>query len=111
MQRDNPLDVFTKQGKLQNGSTSKKYLFQVSWQRVVCFIGPKRTHHATVWMRVNFNPSVTDRYKKQSPAFHVPILLRSAHGKPPKIEILFFKSISLNHQGGLKNYNIKVLFT
>jgi len=27
------------------------------------------------------------------------------------MEILFFKSISLNHSGGLKNYNIKVLFT
>jgi len=27
------------------------------------------------------------------------------------MEILFFKSISLNHSGGLNNSNIKVLFT
>jgi len=27
------------------------------------------------------------------------------------MEILFFKSINLNHPGGLKKYNIKVLFT
>ncbi|KAF6016902.1 hypothetical protein EB796_024800 [Bugula neritina] len=52
MQRDNPLDVFTKQGKLQNGSTSKKYLFQLHAGVLTntSLVGGQRAKSLTPWM-------------------------------------------------------------